>query len=300
MKPHLTLLAAGLTLLLTGCAHWTRKPAIVAPNETTRYSTASFENDYKDYVAEKDASKSTPLRDRMIQRIRVDIDSWYFNFESDLFAHRAGFDTGADVVELGLAGAASLTNGERAKTILASILTAAKGSRLSIDKNWFREKTTETLIHAMRAERARLLFGINDKMSKLPANAYSFEEAWADLVAYFQAGTLEGGLLALSATAGDQVVAAKDKAEVQNEERIGSLDAASEESIATTRELTEALNKLFNTDDRAGAESVAAALGLSAVAEPDPFKRLDAYLRALRPSDAPARKQAAAAFNLTP
>ena len=224
------------------------KPATVASDSAlTGYSQGEFQADYARYteaINTLNLSHATLFRDRMINRIRVDIDSWYFRLEEDLTQQRARFNTWSDVGELMLSGAATLTNGERAKTVLAAILTAGKGARQSYDKNRFREKTTEVMMTAMRGERAKLLASINGKMSAATARDYAFEEAWADLIAYFQAGTLEGALLALSVQSGAQAQSAQSAVARQNEARVASLQAAPEANIALRAAITQSLGRL--------------------------------------------------------
>lgn len=181
---------------------------------STNLSTAAFQTNLKEYSVEMNKkttvgyTNATFLRDQMINSIRVEIEMNYRSFEQNLYSGRASFNTAADITELALAGAATITHGEQAKTVISAVLLAAKGSRLSYDKNFFREKTTEAIIASMQSERSKKLTQIINGMG-LNAEKYPFEQAWVDLVDFFYAGTIEGGLLALTSDAGNNAVTNK-------------------------------------------------------------------------------------------
>lgn len=158
-----------------------------------------------------DLLKARQLRDLMINRIRVDIEINYREYESKLFFSRGESSLGGDFLELGLAFAGTVSKGERAKSVLASALSGVRGTRLSYDKNFFREKTIEIIVSQMQASREESKNKILDKMSRLPADRYPFEEAWVDLAEFFYSGTLQGGIQALANQAGKAAVNAKDE-----------------------------------------------------------------------------------------
>jgi len=289
-------------LILGGCFSVPSqpKPQSVDPKlPVTKYDKDTFASDlqtYRDLMKAGRISEATQQRDGMIQRIRVEIDAWYGQLEEDLYQQRASFNTWADVFELGLAGATGITNGARGKTVLAAILSAEKGSRLSYDKNWFREKTTEVLINAMRSERDKWLAEINGKMSVCRADKYSFEEAWADLLLYFRAGTPEGGLLALTASSGQQAAEAKTAIQDQNQERIDAIRGASAASIKNMKGLTKQLKGM----PEAQALAIIHDLNLTAPANattPELINVIRDYLDKLEPNDAEGFKRTSDAFS---
>ncbi|MBA3848654.1 MAG: hypothetical protein C0502_01505 [Opitutus sp.] len=271
MKPRpRSLLLATACLWLGGCYNLPSKPkppAVDPAAYAASYDNDTFEADRKTYLKllyDGKVNEATVRRDVMINRIRVDIDAWYSQYEADLSDHRAKFNTWSDVGELLLSGAATLTNGERAKTVLAAILTAGKGARQSYDKNRFREKATEMLMSTMRAERTRLLLGINAKMTAGNARQYTFEEAWGDLIAYCQAGTMEGALTALVSQTGAEAQAAKTKAAEQDQERAERLQNAPEANIILRTWITQNLANL----DQGGAKAVLDGLKIDIPATP--------------------------------
>lgn len=250
-------------------------------SSVTTYSEADFQKDRKGYetlLETGEFERARILRDRMINRIRLEIEINYRKFESEVYGDRAGFNTAGDFVELGLAGATALTGGAATKTILATVLTALKGSRLSVDKNWFREKTTEALVAAMQSQRTIKLNQIIDKMANLPANLYAFEEAWVDLVEFFYAGTIEGALLSLTADAGKAVVDAKEDNKEISKQRVEIFKATREE-IDVVRAATVRLGQLARTKNTAEAKRILDELKVPVGPDDDVFKKLQEQIR---------------------
>lgn len=151
--------------------------------------------------AQRDAAfvRSTLYRDRIVNRIRADIRAGSGEFEDRLRERLAAWETGADISELGLALATTVSGGEGTKTVLGAILTAVKGANTSIDKNFFREKTSEAIIAAIRTARIERDNGILKKLGAA-ADRYTLEEAWNDLVDLYYAGTLASGFQKLAET----------------------------------------------------------------------------------------------------
>src|SRR5258708_7750053 len=153
-------------------------------------------------------------RDAMIGMIEVDIEMNYQEFVSRLSESRAAINTAADMTQLGLSAAIGVASGVDVKDILSATLTAFQGSRLSFDKNFFREKATEVLVSQMEASRESIRNRITSTVASMDAKQYMFEEAWRDLVEFFYAGTLESALIQLNNQAGSN--AASEKAQAKS------------------------------------------------------------------------------------
>ena len=157
----------------------------------------------------------------MIGRIIAHVQVNYKKYEESIFYNRALFDTGSDILGIAVTTAATISNGERVKSILAATATALTGSHLSISKNYFREKTTEILVTKMQAARESTRARITRNML-LPVSQYSIEAALSDLVDFFYAGTLQGALLALSQQVGEQAEQARTEAKVADQVRVNT------------------------------------------------------------------------------
>lgn len=161
------------TIGATGCLHVNRhsKPATI-DGGLTEYSTKSFKDDYAVYtrdISDHKDDDARQKRDSMISLVEVDIESNYRAYVEQLSNTRATIATVGDVTELGRSAAIGVVSGSDVKDLLAASLTGFKGSRLSLDKNFFREKTTEVLISQMEASREAVRAKIIAKTGSLSA-----------------------------------------------------------------------------------------------------------------------------------
>jgi hypothetical protein len=279
-----------LILPLEGCLH-IQRPAV--PPTLTRkalqeYTVAEFQTDYAGYktaVASGQYDQAVVRRDAMINRVSVDIERNYREYEAALHTTRATTDIAGDITELGIAATASVMGDAGITELLAASLTAFKGSRLSVDKNYFREKTTEALIAKMQAQRDRIRNRITEKMSSLGVRQYNFEEAWKDLVQFFYAGTLPGGIQALTNDAGADATAVRKETEALDELRVASQQDVT--SAVSVRSEYEKLHKEVQSENAAARESatvrlksIIRTLGLEPTVSPNPST--DEMLGALR------------------
>lgn len=150
-------------------------------------------------------------RNEVIYQVLQLIDDNYNQFENDLFMQRATSNIAGDMLEMGIAAATGITNGERVKSILGIAATAVKGARKSIDSNYFRERTTEVIAMKMRASRARVLQTIHQGI-RLPVGEYPLGAGLDDLVNYLHAGSINAAFLELAQDAGADAKVARQEA----------------------------------------------------------------------------------------
>lgn len=261
MKTKLILILAGLTALVsvvTGCAsHQPVIPrALSAAGVLGRYSTNRFEVDYAKYLGlmgEAKTNEARLIRDRMVDAIRIEIEMQYRTFEQNFYKGRAEISWVADMTELGLSAAIAAVGGEATKAALGAILTGFKGARLSAEKNFFREKTTEVVVSAMQAERSKKLTLILQKMG-LGVDQYPFEDAAVDLVEFFYAGTVEGALQNLAIETGQKAVVAKDALRKVQIERIAVAKATPDE-LKMSLEVRKRIKELKDANNTTGAQA---------------------------------------------
>ena len=266
MKTKLIIILASLTALvcfITGCAsHQPVIPhALSAAGVLGRYSTNRFEVDYAKYlglIGEAKTNEARLVRDRMVDAIRIEIEMQYRTFEQDFYKGRAEISWVSDMTELGLSAATAVVGGEATKAALGAILTGFKGARLSAEKNFFREKTTEVVVSAMQAERSRKLALILQKMG-LGVDQYPFEDAAVDLVEFFYAGTVEGALQNLAIETGQKAMVEKDALRKVQKERISVVKPIeSEQQMADKIQLR--IKELRDSADTATAQAAAQAI----------------------------------------
>lgn len=149
----------------------------------------------------------TPLNERQTKRDMFVtghmalIDLHYNRFVQRLTINKQSIDTAADIMELGVGLAIPLSGGEETKNILGAISAGITGTRLSIDKNFFFEKTVPVLVSEMNAQRKNtripILLGLNRQVTEYPLT-----QALVDLNNYYFAGTFAGALQSIQAQAG--------------------------------------------------------------------------------------------------
>lgn len=194
----------------------------VISDKIRKYAVDKYQEDYDTYnldVKERNLDVAKIHRDELIFKLKRHIDSNYADFENNLFLGKATSNVLFDITELGAAATIGITNGERAKTIIGTALTAFKGTRKSIDVNFFREKTTESLISTMRASRSRVEEKINLGLQN-EVKDYTLEEALGDLIDYFYAGSLANALVELSQQASDNAKMAEKAAGAEIKNRL--------------------------------------------------------------------------------
>ena len=214
MHPYLFALIGAL-LLQAGCAGNLVRPkvpsVIVVPSpdkdQTGSYTLDKYAQDLKEYTADlkkTDAvsgADAVKLRDKMVYSIAAEVDYAFYDYETKLFLNEAQFHVGADFLQLGLAAASTVSIGARGKTILGALLTGVTGMNLSIDKNYFRQQTVQAIASSMEANRDQIKTTILKQLADPDTTKYPFAAARADLIRYFFAGTLSGGLQKLAQTA---------------------------------------------------------------------------------------------------
>lgn len=200
--------SALLVAALLGCSHIERPPipkVIVDPpppdSVNGTYTLDQYNTDLTAYASATGDAQAV-LRNKMAYGVMAEIDYVYRNYEVSLFMNQSTFNVLADTLQLGLATATTITNGERAKTVLGAVLTGVTGTTLSIDKNFFRQQTVQALISSMQANRDRIKALIIQRLDTQDTATYPYQAVRSDLINYFFAGTLPAALQQLHQVAG--------------------------------------------------------------------------------------------------
>ena len=243
---------------LTGCFNTMAPtpPKILAP-AITSYPASVYSvdvNAYRVAINSKDYTQARVLRDQIVYRTLADIESTYGRFEVQLTTSRATESVLADTAQLGITAAITVVSASDVKDILAASLSGLLGTQLSIDKNFFREKTTESLISQMRADRKNLeaqivsrlaaqdVIPTTDPTTKANIAAYSLDAAWIDVTQYYYAGTVPSALVSIATTTGNNATAAATN--LTN--TVNSLVPPTAEQLKTATQLSDELLPLFN------------------------------------------------------
>jgi hypothetical protein len=179
-----------------------RQFSVVAPSKPSvlndsAHSSKEYKEDVKKYEENLNGgnapSTARRLRDKIVYGLMGEIDDGYGNFTRNLYTGKGAFGVGADSTQLGLTAAATIATHAPTKTLLSALATAFTGVNLSIDKNFFAQQTYQTIGVAMQTRRDKAKKAINDRLEDEEKD-YPLAAAKRDLVAYFYAGTLPGGL----------------------------------------------------------------------------------------------------------
>lgn len=210
LRPALLAACAAVLLLATGCASIDSAPPRFAVAETAlkdadQYFAAVLDK----YVAESDDAKRSIIRNNFIETRSALIDQAYAGFRQSMYAQRVGMNVGVDLATLGLAAVGAATASEQAKTGLHALSGALVGSKASIDKNVFYDRTMQALLAQMEALRAavrlRLLAGMGENTTRYP-----LLQARADIEEYYLAGSVVGAIGGITSQALNEQKATSD------------------------------------------------------------------------------------------
>lgn len=198
------------------------------PSAFNKAAINTLISDYTSKVknpAEQDQAKQ--LRNRLIGIGRDQIDAVFQDFRRGKRTRTQWLQFILDFIEIGASTAISLTNGERAKTVIGEGLSAFQGSRASLNKR-FQLEEQQILSNKMIANRAIVMTRILGRLNNNVVD-YSWEMARSDLREYFNAGTIENALDSLSASTGEEAQREQTRLS-QLKEKAGIVGAVSQES----------------------------------------------------------------------
>jgi hypothetical protein len=199
---YFSILLLCIAILTTACPKTTPvKPEVVTKIAT--YQIAQLDNHLASYECAAngcpqgdpiDLIKAQRIRNAAIYSLIRVTDYNYFQFENDLYVKRASGSFLADAIDMGANLAATITNGERAKTIINASLIAFRGGRKSASIHYFQEQTADVLITKMQTARNRVLADILKQLRDNDISSYPLDAALGDVIKYFYAGTLPRAL----------------------------------------------------------------------------------------------------------
>jgi hypothetical protein len=235
MKKIPLCLALCIVVFATGCPKY--KPSQVKLDNKNSFVTklnGYFLIKQTEYKAAGVSDKKI-IRNQFIEDALPFIDEVYEQFITDIQAGRDRGNFVADLVELGTSAAVGITNGERPLQILGIALTAFRGGRRSADLNFYKEQTTPVLINKMDGNRAKVRAVILIR-EREEVDTYPIGAAIADIVAYYNAGTLVRAFTELQK---DTAVQTK-----QSEENLEVLKGVRISKPATAAEVADAISAL--------------------------------------------------------
>lgn len=259
---------------VTGCLRIAPKmPKPLASAAPINYSLTAFDADLASYntaVANGQMEVAKTKRNQIVFRIMAQIDAAYGAYELDLSTRRAGIQTSGDAAQLGLTAAATVVGTTEVKDILSATSTALQGTRLSFDKNFFEEKTTESLISQMRASRKTLQAQILLSLSTRDVNSYPLAAAWIDVINYYYAGTVPSALVDIASKAGNDAVNADKNLKAVVKSLTPATPAQAQQAV-TIRSEYEQLNKAISSANPASVKAAGQTLAKILTSAQIPF-----------------------------
>jgi hypothetical protein len=160
-------------VIISGCSTFQFVPA-PPPIYNAKYTLEDYNNDlsvYKPMGTSVDVR--TYYRNKIVYLTKMEIDKNYAAFKNSFFGERAATETLLDIAQIGLTSAGTLAAGETIKTVLAAVATGVSGSRLSFNKNFFKEKSPDLLMSRMDALRAEKWSQIHLQLTNSTDDTYS-------------------------------------------------------------------------------------------------------------------------------
>ncbi len=207
-----------LAALVVSSCGFLKQPGFPNQSFTPRQDIAELESVFgsagslKAYYSIKNPEVTD--RNKLITGRLVLTDLHYIRFIKSLSATKVQIDTALDLAAIGIGLATTTVGGAAAKTVLGAITTGLAGSRTSISKNVFYEKTVPVLISAMNAARKQALVPILRGIRTRTLAEYPVSQAITDLHAYYYAGTFPGAFEAIQEDSGAKAKNAEDKIQI--------------------------------------------------------------------------------------
>jgi len=133
------------------------------------------------------------VRNEIVYNLMGDIDRVFGEYAIRLNAGKGAEAFGFDTLTLGLSGASTIATHAATKTILSALGTGLAGTGQSFDRNFFAQQTFAVLAIAMQTRRDKVRATIVANLTA-DVTVYPLSAAKRDLIAYYYAGTLAGGL----------------------------------------------------------------------------------------------------------
>lgn len=202
-----SVLVAVALVLLHGCASFQG-----APDWNTATTLKTTDPLYQDFIGKYYDSKATVesrqlLRNQFIEIRSGLIDRSYAAFKDSIYTQRVGAGVGVDIATLFLGAAGAALPDVGVKTGASALSAGIIGSKASIDKNVYFDRTLPALLAQMDGMRSQIRGGILAGMAT-SVQRYPLMQASSDLDAYFHAGTIAGAISAVTTQAGVAKVAA--------------------------------------------------------------------------------------------
>lgn len=209
---RIVITALALPLMISGCASVRGYPERLIEADVALKDVRDIykQDNIKACDVEPVEAKKIACRNNILSAGMIGIDINFSEFERKLFkeGREASFLT--TVTTLGLTTAGAMTG----TAVLSGIATGIVGSKEAFDKEILLDQAKNAIHTQMRALRQTVANRIRYGMTR-PFDEYPLDAALIDIEEYYNAGTLLGAYIGITASAGQQI----DESEV-NKDRV--------------------------------------------------------------------------------
>jgi len=209
----LTLVLAMLATL-AGCASFNGAPTW-NPATTLKEADPLYAGYIERYYRARTPASRQTIRNEFIEVRAGMVDRAYASFKESIYAQRVGSAVGVDVATLTLNAIGAAVSDVGTKTGTSALSAGLIGSKSSIDKNVYFDRTLPALLAQMDGARSQVRTRILAGML-VDVERYPLMQAASDLDAYFHAGTLTGAIAGIT----NQASAAQSAAEATLRDRL--------------------------------------------------------------------------------
>jgi hypothetical protein len=143
----------------------------------------------------------TTYRNRVVSSYLMAADAKYDEFRRDISKSIKGGNVAFDLATLGLTGVASVW--AKAADELAAAATVMAGSRASLNKELYFERTLPILLSLMDSSRLKVRSDILKGLSE-PESTYTMQDAFSDIWRYQAAASIDGAIQQAAGAAADE------------------------------------------------------------------------------------------------
>lgn len=165
------------------------------------------------YASKDTEAKKRNYRDQVVNGRLLALDMQYAVFKKDIYEQGITSNLVHDISGVAVGAAGAVVTATDASRILSALSGGISGSRTSINKNLYYERTMPALLALMDAERKSVRADIMQGLTQ-DTTRYPLGRALGDLERYLEAGSIPGAVATLTATAGETEAKAKTKLEV--------------------------------------------------------------------------------------
>lgn len=194
-------------LPLSACASFSGMPRSVLPVAT---ATAIPPELQPNQALKASHADPRAFRNRVIAVYVAAVDARYAEFRRLLAQEVRGGNLGLDVAALGFGGLGSLAKGSANE--LAALTTFITGSRSSLNKELYFEKTLPALVAMMDANRSKARTALLANLGR-DIGDYPLELAYADLANYELAASIDGAVQQLTTEAARKAAEEQQKSD---------------------------------------------------------------------------------------